>query len=53
MNFSYVNPTKIFFGQKQIAAIKEAIPSDQKVLVVYGGGSNQKKWRVRPSSRSS
>ncbi|HHF2886234.1 TPA: iron-containing alcohol dehydrogenase [Vibrio diabolicus] len=42
MNFSYVNPTKIFFGQKQIAAIKEAIPSDQKVLVVYGGGSIKK-----------
>ncbi|MEA3484782.1 MAG: iron-containing alcohol dehydrogenase [Pseudomonadota bacterium] len=42
MNFSYVNPTKIFFGQKQIAAIKQAIPSDQKVLVVYGGGSIKK-----------
>ncbi|HHX8697899.1 TPA: iron-containing alcohol dehydrogenase [Vibrio diabolicus] len=42
MNFSYVNPTKIFFGQKQIAAIKEAIPSEQKVLVVYGGGSIKK-----------
>ncbi|HHX8479205.1 TPA: iron-containing alcohol dehydrogenase [Vibrio diabolicus] len=42
MNFSYVNPTKVFFGQKQIAAIKEAIPSDQKVLVVYGGGSIKK-----------
>ncbi|MFH4481210.1 iron-containing alcohol dehydrogenase [Vibrio diabolicus] len=42
MNFSYVNPTKIFFGQKQIAAIKEAISSDQKVLVVYGGGSIKK-----------
>ncbi|MGX9994496.1 iron-containing alcohol dehydrogenase [Vibrio alginolyticus] len=42
MNFSYVNPTKIFFGQKQIAAIKEAIPPDQKVLVVYGGGSIKK-----------
>ncbi|PFG58271.1 NADP-dependent alcohol dehydrogenase [Vibrio sp. ES.051] len=42
MNFSYVNPTKIFFGQKQIAAIKDAIPADQKVLVVYGGGSIKK-----------
>ncbi len=39
MNFSYVNPTKIFFGQQQIAAIKDAIPADQKVLVIYGGGS--------------
>ncbi|MCG9540018.1 iron-containing alcohol dehydrogenase [Vibrio parahaemolyticus] len=39
MNFSYVNPTKIFFGQQQIAAIKDAIPADQRVLVIYGGGS--------------
>ncbi|KGT34222.1 hypothetical protein HC02_20615 [Vibrio parahaemolyticus] len=36
---SYVNPTKIFFGQQQIAAIKDAIPADQRVLVIYGGGS--------------
>ncbi|WP_274057304.1 iron-containing alcohol dehydrogenase [Vibrio parahaemolyticus] len=42
MNFSYVNPTKIFFGQQQIAAIKDAIPVDQKVLVIYGGGSIKK-----------
>ncbi|HCG8213668.1 iron-containing alcohol dehydrogenase [Vibrio parahaemolyticus] len=42
MNFSYVNPTKIFFGQQQIAAIKDAIPADQKVLVIYGGGSIKK-----------
>ena len=39
MNFSYVNPTKIYFGQNQISSIKEAIPADQKVLVIYGGGS--------------
>ncbi|HCG7133073.1 TPA: iron-containing alcohol dehydrogenase [Vibrio parahaemolyticus] len=42
MNFSYVNPTKIFFGQQQIAAIKDAIPADQRVLVIYGGGSIKK-----------
>ncbi|EJC7004793.1 iron-containing alcohol dehydrogenase [Vibrio parahaemolyticus] len=42
MNFSYVNPTKIFFGQQQIAAIKDAIPAGQKVLVIYGGGSIKK-----------
>ncbi|MEI8596975.1 iron-containing alcohol dehydrogenase [Vibrio sp. M60_M31a] len=39
MNFSYVNPTKIYFGQNQIVSIKEAIPANQKVLVIYGGGS--------------
>nr|WP_319557171.1 iron-containing alcohol dehydrogenase [uncultured Vibrio sp.] len=42
MNFSYVNPTKIYFGQNQIASIKEAIPAEQKVLVIYGGGSIKK-----------
>ncbi|HCG5920812.1 TPA: iron-containing alcohol dehydrogenase [Vibrio parahaemolyticus] len=42
MNFCYVNPTKIFFGQQQIAAIKDAIPADQRVLVIYGGGSIKK-----------
>ncbi len=42
MNFSYVNPTKIFFGQQQIAAIKDAIPAAQRVLVIYGGGSIKK-----------
>ncbi|MGR5068950.1 iron-containing alcohol dehydrogenase [Vibrio alfacsensis] len=39
MNFSYVNPTQIFFGQNQISAITDTIPADQKVLVIYGGGS--------------
>ncbi|MGR5319107.1 iron-containing alcohol dehydrogenase [Vibrio sp. DNB22_19_1] len=39
MQFSYVNPTRIFFGQNQISAITDAIPADQKVLVIYGGGS--------------
>ncbi|MDV6250289.1 iron-containing alcohol dehydrogenase [Vibrio sp. EA2] len=42
MNFSYVNPTKIYFGQNQIASIKQAIPEDQKVLIIYGGGSIKK-----------
>lgn len=39
MNFTYVNPTQILFGQGQIASIASAIPQDQKVLVIYGGGS--------------
>lgn len=42
MNFSYVNPTKIQFGQGQIASIKELIALPQKVLVMYGGGSIKK-----------
>jgi NADP-dependent alcohol dehydrogenase len=39
MKFSYVNPTLIQFGQQQIASLTDLIAKDQKVLVVYGGGS--------------
>lgn len=42
MKFTYVNPTLIHFGQGQISAISQAIPTDQKVLVIYGGGSIKK-----------
>ena len=39
MKFSYANPTQIQFGQGQIASIKDLIPKDKKVLMIYGGGS--------------
>ncbi|BFM18323.1 iron-containing alcohol dehydrogenase [Maricurvus nonylphenolicus] len=39
MEFSFVNPTHIRFGKGQIATISKHIPSNQKVLVIYGGGS--------------
>jgi len=39
MNFTYVNPTVIHFGQGQIANIATAIPKDKTILVIYGGGS--------------
>lgn len=39
MEYSYHNPTAIEFGQGKIEAISTLIPLDQKVLVVYGGGS--------------
>jgi NADP-dependent alcohol dehydrogenase len=42
MEFSYVNPTQIHFGQGKIASISDAIPSNSKVLVIYGGGSIKK-----------
>ena len=38
MHFSYVNPTRIFFGH-QIPVIANAIAANEKVLVLYGGGS--------------
>ncbi|KJY83845.1 aldehyde reductase [Vibrio galatheae] len=39
MHFTYVNPTQINFGQGQIQSIQSNIPVEQKVLVIYGGGS--------------
>ncbi|MGF1703111.1 iron-containing alcohol dehydrogenase [Photobacterium makurazakiensis] len=37
--FTYQNPTRIHFGEGQIAAITNDIPKDKKILVTYGGGS--------------
>ena len=37
MEFSFVNPTKIIFGQGQIATIEQEIPSSAKVMIIYGG----------------
>ncbi|OHU84617.1 MULTISPECIES: iron-containing alcohol dehydrogenase [Pseudoalteromonas] len=39
LNFSFVNPTHIHFGEQQISTLAVNIPLDAKVLVVYGGGS--------------
>ncbi len=38
-NFSYRNPTKILFGEGQIASLSEEIPENAKILMLYGGGS--------------
>ncbi|WHN65944.1 iron-containing alcohol dehydrogenase [Cysteiniphilum sp. QT6929] len=38
-NFIYYNPTRIYFGQGQITQLSHAITKDQKVLLIYGGGS--------------
>ncbi|WP_108062329.1 iron-containing alcohol dehydrogenase [Poseidonibacter lekithochrous] len=42
MEFSYHNPTAIEFGAGSIKTISDSINKDQKVLVVYGGGSIKK-----------
>lgn len=42
MNFTYHNPTAINFGEGQIKSIINYISKEQKVLVVYGGGSIKK-----------
>jgi NADP-dependent alcohol dehydrogenase len=41
-NFSYYNPTRILFGQGQIAALGDLIRPKAKVLITYGGGSIKK-----------
>lgn len=38
-NFSFQNPTKLIFGEGQIAKLASEIPKDKKVLLIYGGGS--------------
>lgn len=39
LNFEFKNPTKILFGKGQIANLSKEIPSNAKVLMLYGGGS--------------
>lgn len=39
MKFSYANRTQIQFGQGQISSLTELLSTDQRVLVLYGGGS--------------
>jgi len=39
MEFSYLNATQIHFGKGKIKNIAQSIPSDKKVLIIYGGGS--------------
>ncbi len=39
LNFSFQNTTRIHFGTEQIVKVKEEIPTDAKVLLLYGGGS--------------
>nr|WP_321223380.1 iron-containing alcohol dehydrogenase [uncultured Psychroserpens sp.] len=41
-NFDFKNPTKIIFGKDTIKKVKEEIPADAKVLLLYGGGSIKK-----------
>ena len=39
-NFSYCNPTKLYFGKNSIESLNEELPKYGKnVLLIYGGGS--------------
>ncbi len=41
-NFELYNPTRLVFGEGQIAKLSTLVPKDKKVLVLYGGGSIKK-----------
>ena len=38
-NFELYNPVKLIFGKGEIARVAENIPSNAKILMIYGGGS--------------
>lgn len=38
-NFELYNPTKIIFGKNEIAQLKNEIPPEAKVMLLYGSGS--------------
>lgn len=42
LNFELKNPTKIIFGKGEIAKLTNEIPTDAKILMLYGGGSIMK-----------
>lgn len=42
LNYNYYNPTSIHFGKGQIESITKHISKENKILVVYGGGSIKK-----------
>ncbi|MDE7453604.1 MAG: iron-containing alcohol dehydrogenase, partial [Clostridia bacterium] len=42
-NFTYCNPTKLYFGKDALGGLNEELPKYGKnVLLVYGGGSIKK-----------
>lgn len=45
-NFNFYNPTRILFGQGQIARIDKEIPATARVLITYGGGSAKKNGTI-------
>ena len=39
LNFELYNPVNYIFGKDQIQKLADLVPSDSKILLVYGGGS--------------
>ena len=42
LNFDFYNPTHISFGEGRIASLDRFVPTDAKVMVLYGGQSAQR-----------
>ena len=42
LNFNFYNPTRIIFGGDTIAKINDYVPTDAKVLMLFGGESARK-----------
>ncbi|HAG40339.1 MAG TPA: NADH-dependent alcohol dehydrogenase, partial [Pseudoalteromonas sp.] len=42
LNFAFKNRTEILFGKDQINEIASRVPSQGKVMFLYGGGSIKK-----------
>ncbi|MBV7315989.1 iron-containing alcohol dehydrogenase [Shewanella sp. NIFS-20-20] len=38
-NFDYYNPTRICFGQGQVQQLQQLVPTDARVLILFGGHS--------------
>jgi len=41
-NFNFRNPTRILFGKGSIADLKDYVPTDARVMILYGGGSAER-----------
>lgn len=41
-NFEFYNPTRIIFGKDTIAKLDEHVPTQARVLILYGGSSAEK-----------
>ncbi len=39
LNFTYYNPVKIVFGKGTVKELPNLIPAENKVMMIYGGGS--------------
>lgn len=42
LNFNFYNPTEIVFGKDTLIQLDSLVPSNSRVLVLYGGGSVKK-----------